>query len=181
MSRRNPKLLKLRKQRRNTPPPNRVESKIDAEIFCAGIPHRPLKEDWFQKKGRKEEFDVRNSIHAGSYAMARKGKGALLEHPYIRDERVRNRQLRFAGRKINNFNFQEQITVSVRPDVSGLYCLYRSKDQTVQLFLAVPTNDDPQFRIIEITRVGTKRSLGYASKEQAEYMLTEGKIRWLKD
>jgi hypothetical protein len=180
MGRRNPKLLKLRKQRRNALPPNRVDNEIDAAIFN-DKPHRPLKENWFHKKGRKESFDVRNEIHGGSYAMARKGKGALLEHPYIRDERVRNRQLRFAGRQINGHNFQEKIEVHMRPDVTSLFCMYCSKDRSVQIFYAPNTPQDPNHRIIEVTKLGVKRSLGYADKDRAEYMLTEGLIKWLKD
>lgn len=181
MARRNPKLLKLRKQQRNAPPINRVSDEIDAKIFRGDIPHRPLKEDWFHKKGRKEEFSTRNTIHAGSYAMARKGKGALLEHPYIRDERVRNRELRYAGYQMNGHNLQEKMYVPLRPDVTSLFCMYRSEDRSVQIFYAPSTDDDPNHRIIEVTKMGIKKSLGYGSKERAEFMLTEGKIVWLKE
>jgi hypothetical protein len=171
------KLRKLRKWQREQTPSPKVEDEINAQVFAE--PHREFTKDKFHKKGRVASFDMRNTIHGGSYAMARKGKGALLEHPYIRDERVRNRQLRFAGREINEHNTQQKIVVSLRDEAEHLYCLYRSADASVQIFLAVPTRDDPNFRIIEVTKMGVSRSLGYRDKERAVGKLTSGEIKWI--
>ena len=172
------KLRKLRKWQREQPPTPKVEDEINARVFSK--PQREFTKDMFHKKGRVASFEMRNTVHGASYAMARKGKGALLDHPYIRDERVRNRQLRFAGRTINDHNTQEKIVVTVREGCDDLFTLFRSADATVQIFLATPTTDDPNFRIIEVTKLGALKSMGYRSKERALWMLTNGKITWLE-
>lgn len=182
MGRVNPKILKLKKQMKEHVPTPKVETSLDARIFSDKF--RPVKEGFIHKKFRTASFEARNSVHGGSYAMARHGGKALLEHPYFPDPKVRNRNLRYSGHQVvsteEGVNYQEKLRLK-GGRAEYLYCIARSADMTVQLFLFVPTEDDPNFRIIEVTKLGVKRSLGYNSSERALNKLTSGEIQWLKN
>lgn len=179
MSKRNPKLLKLRKQKRAATPMPRVNNDVDAEIF-----KKPFRKFDRLKKARVTDYGVRNEIHGGSYAMARKGAFALLEHPVFADARINSRNLRYQGYEMvstsKGLNFQTKI-VQRRPSDEYL-CLYGSADIACQLFLLRPTVHDGNLRILETTKSGVRVSLGYPNDlERVNNLLTSGRIKWLRE